>query len=95
MNMSHIEKCDASECAYNSEALCRTLAVTIGDPGGCPDCDTFFMSESKGGSREASAGVGACKMASCRYNAQLECNAPSVSVGHADAHIHCLTFSQK
>lgn len=93
--MSHIEKCDATECAYNSDGFCHTLAVTIGDPRGCPDCSTFFVSSSKGGDQEATAGIGACKMASCRYNMQLECSAPSVSIGHAEEHVHCLTFSQR
>jgi hypothetical protein len=95
MKMSRIERCQATECAYNSNGSCHTIAVTIGHPGGCPDCDTFFVSGSKGGDKGATAGVGACRMASCQHNSRLECSAPSISVGPTEDHVHCLTFHEK
>jgi hypothetical protein len=49
MKMSRIERCDATKCAYNSDGACHALGITIGHDGGCPDCDTFFVTESKGG----------------------------------------------
>lgn len=95
MDMSHVERCDADECAYNSDGLCHTLAVTIGHEAGCPDCDTFFASKSKGGNQGAEAGIGACKMGSCQHNSHFECGAASVTIGHAKDHVHCLTFHKK
>lgn len=95
MEMSRIERCDATKCAYNSDGACHALGITIGHEGGCPDCDTFFVNDSKGGDQSASGGVGACKVASCEYNSKFECDAPSISVGPAQDHVHCLTYEEK
>jgi len=38
------------------------------------------------------AGVGACKVAVCRYNTNLECQASGISVGYGEQEPDCLTF---
>lgn len=92
MKMTSVEKCQASQCAYNSDGSCHALAITIGDPGGPPRCDTFFENEVKGGDEQSHAGIGACKMTNCMYNSKLECTADAVSVGEEDQDVDCLTF---
>lgn len=95
MEMTKIQKCEVSECAYNADNQCHTMAVTIGHDQEHPMCDTFCQSEGKGGQSDALAGVGACKVSSCTYNNSLECEAPSVRVGHQNNEIDCLTFKQR
>lgn len=43
----------------------------------------------------AMAGVGACKTIECRHNAQLECRAPSIRVGHLIDDSDCQTFAPR
>ena len=93
MDMPKVARCEVSQCAYNKDNICHALAITVGDSRE-PHCDTFFGSMSKGGDPNATAGVGACKMTSCRFNSMLECGAPSVAVGYQGEGIDCLTYAQ-
>ena len=89
--MSKVMKCEVSDCSYNEQNCCQTMAVTIGD-GIHPKCDTFCCSTMKGGQSGCTAGVGACKVSSCTYNSGLECSAPGISVGYKENEPDCLTF---
>ena len=92
MEMPTVMDCDATECAYNSGNMCHATAITI---GGEADhrCDTFCQSSAKGGDLQVTGSVGACKVAGCGHNQNLECAAPGVHVGHAGGQVDCLTFS--
>ncbi len=94
MKMTKIMGCDVTECAYNKDKHCRTLAATIGDMHN-PRCDTYLKSQSKGGDDSIDAGVGACKVADCRHNERFECQADQVQVGYQGSEPDCLTFEHK
>ena len=91
MEMSMVMKCEVSDCAYNMDDCCHTMAITIGDSM-CPMCDTFCPSAMKGGDPDTTAGVGACKISACMYNNNLECEAPGISIGYKEQEPDCMTF---
>ena len=93
--MTSITECDVTNCAYNKHNSCHTLAITIGGPEVCPQCDTFVDSAQPGGVPDMRAGVGACKVAACMHNVSLECNASSIKVGRHMGHPDCKTFLAK
>lgn len=94
MEMPKVTKCDVINCAYNRNRTCHALAITIGDTMR-PKCDTFCESAEKGGDMDATARVGACKMALCMHNNQLECAAVGIEVGYQEAEPDCLTFERQ
>ncbi len=91
MEMCKVMECQVSDCAYNMDNCCCTMAITVGDLQN-PRCDTFCQSASNGGDTNCVAGVGACKVSSCTYNDCLECSAPGISVGYREQEPDCLTF---
>ena len=91
MEMPKVAKCEVDDCAYNVDDVCHAMAITIGD-GTRPRCDTFCRSMTKGGDAGCIAGVGACKVSACMYNANLECQSPEVNVGYNEDEPDCLTF---
>jgi len=93
--MTRITECDVTDCAYNKHNSCHTLAITVGGPEACPQCDTFVTSAKPGGVLDMKAGVGACKVSSCMHNDSLECNASSIKVGRHMDHPDCKTFHAK
>jgi len=94
MKMSRVERCDITDCAYNMDNTCHTIAITIGDTAH-PRCDTFCQSTMKGGDMSCFANVGACKVSACSFNSGLECQASEISVGYKEQEPDCLTFQQK
>ncbi len=48
MNMPRISRCDVTECSYNKDGQCHTMAITVGDAS-CPMCDTFVQAGVPGG----------------------------------------------
>ena len=92
MEMPVINKCDATECAYNRDEQCHAMAITVGGPGD-HKCDTFLRSSKKGGSVDVTGRVGACKVESCKHNHALECSAPGITIGHEGDVVSCLTFA--
>jgi hypothetical protein len=95
MNMPKVERCRVTECCYNLDEMCRTLAITVGGDGDHPACDTYCDRGVKGGDRSTTAGIGACKVNECRYNQSLECVASGIIVGRAQDEADCLTFEKK
>ena len=89
--MSKVIKCDVTDCAYNVDNCCHTIAITVGDESN-PRCDTFCQSTMKGGDADCTAGVGACKVSACTYNDNLECGAQEISIGYKGQEPDCLTF---
>ncbi|MGY1454824.1 DUF1540 domain-containing protein [Streptomyces sp. SS8] len=94
MEMPAVTECAVEPCAYNREHACHALAITVGDPQQA-QCDTFFTAPRKGGSPEAAAHVGACKMSDCRHNTDFECQATGISVGAMHGTADCLTYSPR
>jgi hypothetical protein len=92
--MPPVTECTVSDCAYNRDNLCHTLAITVGGPEDCPHCDTYSLAL-KGGVPEQQGAVGACKVPSCLHNSALECSASSITVGWHENHPDCRTYSRK
>lgn len=89
--MPRVSACSIGECAYNVSKACHAIAITIGE-GNRPMCDTFFESLTRGGAKDT-AGVGACKVTTCRHNKEFECSAPDIRIGDLMNQGNCLTFS--
>jgi hypothetical protein len=94
ISMSRISECDVTNCSYNIDKKCHTLAITVGDHS-CAKCDTFLESGNKGGDLEVHGGVGACKAADCKFNAAYECTALAIKVGKHSSHADCETFTPR
>ncbi len=45
--MPKVSECSVDSCAYNTQKSCHAIAITVGDPGGDPACDTFFVAEQR------------------------------------------------
>jgi hypothetical protein len=56
-------------------------------------CDTLYCGSEPVHDREIQAGVGACKITSCSYNDDLECNADSIRVGQSGDNVQCMTYN--
>jgi hypothetical protein len=99
IQMSVVQNCSVSECVYNAANGCHAKAITIGDMGN-PACDTALcLSVPAAGwgatDPRPAAGVGACKVDTCRHNQDYECTAEEISVGHRLALVHCLTYAAR
>jgi hypothetical protein len=92
IEMPEVAGCEAAECAYNHDLLCRARAITVGD-GTQPMCDTAFNNgrHTRG---ERIAGVGACKVANCRHNSDLECQADMIQVILSRSLPMCGTYAE-
>lgn len=94
ISMPKILSCSVTECAYNKNNECHTLAITVGD-GSHPECDTFYRAKNKGGAPDQTGGVGACKVDICKFNNAFECSAPGINVAPHSGHADCKTFAQR
>ncbi len=92
MDMTQISKCVMESCAYNTDGLCHTLAITVGPHA---ECNTYVHASSKGGFEEANGGIGACLASECKFNDRLECGAPNIDVSSHDKHADCETFEKR
>lgn len=94
IKMPPVKLCSISNCAYNRQHACHALAITVGDPvGDHAACDTFFVAPRHGGVREVTAGVGACKTGSCKFNQDYECSATNIQIGMQHSQPDCLTYT--
>lgn len=48
MKMPTISACEVTDCAYNANRQCHTMAVTVGGPETCARCDTYLHASPKG-----------------------------------------------
>ncbi len=92
LNMPRVQTCTVTDCGYNHDG-CTAFAITIGDMNA--ECDTFVGSGLSGGMGVATAQVGACKRADCKYNHDLECQAPAITVGASTDRADCLTYEHE
>lgn len=86
-----VESCAVTRCGYNVGGDCRAKAITVGDITE-PHCDTFFDSGPHT-KVQGQAGVGACKMRSCRHNRDLECEAEAIQVETRGGQAECATYA--
>ncbi len=94
LEMSAVQGCAVSGCAYNREQKCHAKAITIGD-GQTPGCDTSFSNGSHVREKIRIAGVGACKVSTCRFNDDYECSAGKITVGLSQGNrALCMTYSK-
>ncbi|MDV6345815.1 DUF1540 domain-containing protein [Nitrosomonas sp. Is37] len=89
-----VSECSVIECAYNLKRNCHARAITIGD-GVHPSCDTFFINKNHTKAAMRAAGVGACKVAACKFNDDFECMTENIQVGRSTDEISCLTFAMR
>ncbi len=94
IQMPVVSECAATECAYNFNKNCQARAITVGD-GTHPGCDTFFMGSGKAKGSGQIAGIGACKISSCKFNEGFECMTESISVCHVQNKVSCTTYSAR
>ena len=92
MNMPKVTACSVQSCAYNTKKSCHAMAITVGEPGGDPTCDTFFVADQHGGVMDLTAGVGACKLDDCKFNKDYECFASSITVEMQKGQPDCMTY---
>jgi len=92
MKMPSVMDCSVTDCAYNKGKACHAMAVTIGHQPNQPHCDTYFRSDTHGGVKDMTAGVGACKTSSCHHNRDFECTASTIQVGMKGSQPDCLTY---
>lgn len=94
IDMPQVQSCAIVDCAYNVSENCHARAITIGD-GMHPGCDTAFLdAPMRANNKKRIAGVGACKVTSCMFNDDLECNAENINVGLISNSINCMTFAK-
>ncbi len=95
ISTAEVSRCTVPECAYNRAGRCNARAITIGN-GEHPQCDTFFSVNDHVGRQPQSAGVGACKVYTCRHNDGYECATEHIYVGYSERshYLGCLTFSR-
>ena len=94
MYLPIINTCEAEACSYNSGRTCHAGAITVGDTTH-PHCDTFVSAGAKGGVATETGHVGACKVAGCRHNRDLECHAEGNNVGYVENTVDCLTYAPR
>ncbi|MFS2002817.1 DUF1540 domain-containing protein [Duganella sp. CT11-25] len=94
IEMPLVAQCSVVECAYNSNQCCHARAITVGN-GVHPGCDTYLAAAPHSGETRRNAGVGACKVSSCRHNEDYECVTEQITVGHASASVRCLTYQAR
>ncbi|MBI4301264.1 MAG: DUF1540 domain-containing protein [Chloroflexi bacterium] len=92
MEMIQIKKCDVSVCVYNKQNMCHTFGITVGSHA---ECNTYNHGSQSGGFDGVTGGVGACLAADCKFNDQLECRAPAISVEGHSVHADCATFERR
>ena len=93
MEGSKVIECNATECAYNKNMECHTIAITVGSVE--PSCDTFVANNKHGGIKDITGGVGACRKDDCMFNESLECSAQGIKVHAHGHHADCTTYQRR
>ena len=95
--MPEVKECSAQSCGFNKNSGCHARAITIGD-NEVPGCDTFFAvpdPSSHAKSTGRTSGVGACKVADCKFNDDYECMADEVVVAYTNSKANCQTDAHR
>lgn len=94
VEMPLVSECMVAQCAYNVSNNCHARAITVGD-GMHPGCDTFLQGSQHIRESGRIAGIGACKVDSCKFNDDLECVAESIRVGTVRNEANCITYAMR
>ncbi|MHB8982848.1 DUF1540 domain-containing protein [Thiobacillus sp.] len=94
IEMPTVERCLATECAYNVNEDCHARAITVGNSLHA-GCDTFFTGAEHTHAVRRTAGVGACKSKACEFNQDLECMADSITVAPQGKAVDCMTYTPR
>ena len=92
--MSEVKECTVQSCGFNKNSGCHARAISIGD-NDTLGCNTFFtvpIPASHAKSTGRTSGVGACKVADCKYNDDYECVANEVIVALNNSKANCQTY---
>jgi hypothetical protein len=93
VSMPSINECEVKNCVFNAKNNCHARAINVGGPDdACPSCDTFFTGSLKGGNQKVIAGVGVCKVSTCKFNELFDCHAKGVHIKLHENHADCATF---
>lgn len=91
--MPPIVQYEEKECGFHRTSKCNAFAITVGGPEDLrPNCDTFFQTKTQCGKVNIFAGVGACKVLTCRFNELLMCLAPDVKIQVYNGQAECATY---
>lgn len=82
--------CIVSECVHNKDRLCHAAAIAVGQQH--PTCDTFKRGPGGSEIESEQGAVGKCDITACRYNDDLACGAPGITVDWHESHADCETF---
>ena len=91
--MPKVIECGMDGCAYNTDRVCRAMAINVSHGSPCAVCRTCIKQKTKGGVSDMTAAVGACNVPECRHNEDLECQAPDgIRIDKHRLHAVCKTF---
>lgn len=82
--------CTVHSCVYNEGKLCHASSIHVGQEH--PACDTFRPGVGGSEIESPQGNVGGCNVLLCRYNTDLACGAPGVTVDWHENHADCETF---
>ena len=89
--MTKIISCNVKVCSYNMNNQCHTYGITIGEEK--PICDTFINNDVKGGMDEITGGIGACKVISCKFNNNFECeHHEGIKIKMNESYADCISY---
>jgi len=87
---AEVKNCSVQECYYNTSEVCHAGAILVGS--GHPVCDTFITQYNQHATPSPIARVSECQESDCKYNLDLNCNAPSINVDYHERHADCVTY---
>lgn len=96
--MPEVKECSAQSCGFNKNSGCHARAITIGENNEIPGCDTFFSVSSSlnhAKSTGRTSGVGACKVADCKFNDDYECMADEIVITFNNSKANCQTYMHR
>jgi len=93
MQMIKILDCSVTECVYNRNKQCHTMAIDVGSE--CPECEAYMTGTMKGGWENLTGGVGACHQSDCAFNRSFECSANGIHIGRHEKHADCETYKSR
>jgi len=94
IEVPEISTCGATPCSYNAAGRCHARAITVGNGTAPAHCNTFFAANSHVAAETPAGGVGACKVATCRFNKEFECMADAIDVALRGEHADCATYAR-
>jgi len=90
MTAPPVMACTVHDCIHNKDNLCHALNISVGQYH--PLCDTYERGITGSKIESSQGAVGKCDVTLCRYNHELECNAPGITVNWHDNHADCKTY---